>query len=276
MNNLAKRTVFGGLYLVVLLGGLLAGSAGYAVLGAFAMTTMMEEFFRMTMGQKYIACRIAALASGLVLFGLTFACLGFGLDSRFIAIGMVPVFTMMVMSLLSKDRSDIDTLSDLFAALVYIAGPICLSNYLVFNSGSYSALLMIGFFCIIWTSDTGAYFIGSALGQKTGSRKLCPSISPKKSWIGYWGGLFFALLASFLLSGTGLLPFKMVHCLAIGLIIHVFGVFGDLFESQWKRRFGLKDSGNLIPGHGGMLDRLDSALFAMPAAACYLELTGLI
>lgn len=276
MRNLTKRTIFGLLFIAILIGGLFVGKIGFALLGAFAITTMMEEFFHMTMGEKYISCRIAAIACGLVLFALVFACIGFGLNPRFLAAGMIPVLAMMVLSVLSKDRSDINLLSNLFTGLIYIAGPISLSSYLVFGSDGYSPMLILGFFVIIWSTDIGAYCIGTLFGQKTDSRKLCPAISPKKSWIGFLGGLFFGVVAASLLSGSSLLPYSMPHCLAIGLIIHVFGVFGDLFESQWKRRYGLKDSGNIIPGHGGMLDRFDSSLFAMPAAACYLELVGLI
>lgn len=276
MNNLAKRTVFGTLYLVVLLGGLLAGPFGFAAIGAFAIGTMMDEFFRMTMGEKYIPCRIVAVASAIILFGLVFAYKGFGLDPKFLAAGIVPVLALLVLTVLSKDRSDVDALSDVFTALVWPAAPVILCNFLVFKEGEYSAVLLIGFFVILWMSDIGAYCIGTLFGQKENSRKLCPAISPKKSWVGYWGGLVFALVTAAILSKTDLLPFSLPNCLVTGFLIHFFGVFGDLFESQWKRRYGLKDSGKIIPGHGGMLDRLDSSLFAMPAAAVYLAILGLI
>lgn len=276
MNNLAKRTVFGALYLVVLVGGLLAGSAGFAFLGAFVIITMMEELFHMSMGRSLMACRIAAVVSGLSVFGLLFAYAGFGMDSRYLALCIVPVLAMMVMAVVCRRDAGMDVFAILFAGLCYAAAPVALCNLFVFKGGSYSALVLLGFFVVIWASDIGAYCIGTMFGQKPGSRKLCPSISPKKSWVGYWGGLAFALLAAALLSGSRILPFGMVHCLVLGLVIHVFGVFGDLFESLWKRRYGFKDSGNLIPGHGGMLDRLDSSLFAIPAAACYLEVMNLI
>jgi phosphatidate cytidylyltransferase len=135
---------------------------------------------------------------------------------------------------------------------------------------------MVSFFCIIWASDVGAYCFGMLLGQKIWPAKMCPAISPKKSWAGFIGGLLMAMLAGAILHWTVLWSFPMVHCLAVSAIMHVLGVLGDLFESLWKRATGIKDSGNIIPGHGGLMDRFDSALFAIPAGFIYLLTLGLI
>ena len=107
-------------------------------------------------------------------------------------------------------------------------------------------------------------------------KKLFPSISPKKSWAGFWGGLLLSMVAAYVLYLTHLLQYPLVHCLILAAIMNVAGVYGDLFESQWKREAGIKDSGNVIPGHGGLLDRFDSTLFAMPAGVAYLLLMHLI
>ena len=114
------------------------------------------------------------------------------------------------------------------------------------------------------------------LGQKSWSKKLCPSISPKKSWAGFWGGLLTALLTGAILYWTGLFTFPIWHCLIVSALMNVMGVFGDLFESLWKRAAGVKDSGNIIPGHGGLMDRFDSALFAIPVGYIYLLLLHLL
>ena len=114
------------------------------------------------------------------------------------------------------------------------------------------------------------------LGQKIWPAKLCPSISPKKSWAGFIGGLLTSVLAGAILYWTGLFTFPIWHCLIMAAIMSVAGVFGDLFESLWKRAAGIKDSGNLIPGHGGLMDRFDSALFAIPAGYIYLLLFELV
>ena len=115
----------------------------------------------------------------------------------------------------------------------------------------------------------------SYISEKYG-RKLCPSISPKKSWIGFWGGMLSAVLAALIMNRIGMMTYPLVHCLLLAVVMHVAGVVGDLFESQWKRCYNLKDSGNIIPGHGGMLDRFDSALMAIPAGVLYLLMINVL
>jgi phosphatidate cytidylyltransferase len=135
--------------------------------------------------------------------------------------------------------------------------------------------LLLSFFVIIWGSDVGAYLFGITLGQKYG-KKLFPSISPKKSWIGFWGGLFMAVVLAVGLHYLGLLPFELRHCIVMSVLLNVTGVYGDLIESQWKRHYEVKDSGNIIPGHGGLLDRFDSALIAIPIGIIYLVLWNVL
>ena len=107
-------------------------------------------------------------------------------------------------------------------------------------------------------------------------KKLFPSISPKKSWAGFWGGLAVAVATAIILNVTGLLVIPWYHSIILAILMDVAGVYGDLFESLWKRIYEVKDSGKIIPGHGGFLDRFDSAIFAIPVGAIYLMLTGLI
>ena len=147
---------------------------------------------------------------------------------------------------------------------------------MVFKGETFDGTLMLAFFIVIWASDTGAYCFGMLFGQKLWPAKLCPAISPKKSWAGAVGGMVASLLAAYILKLVGWLPYSLVHVLILAAVMNVLGVFGDLFESLWKRQAGVKDSGNLLPGHGGLLDRFDSSLFAMPAGYVYLLLNGLI
>jgi phosphatidate cytidylyltransferase len=116
---------------------------------------------------------------------------------------------------------------------------------------------------------------GITLGQKYG-KKLFPSISPKKSWIGFWGGVFTSILVAVIFHKVGLFQFDIIHCIVMAVLLCVTGVYGDLIESQWKRHYEVKDSGNLIPGHGGVLDRFDSALVAIPVGIIYLVLINVI
>ena len=241
----------------------------------FIMCAMLAEFFKMTMGEEYRYPRIVAICAACVLFTLVFCREAFGLSPKYIALSIVPVLAVMVMSLYVKDKTEFGKFSDVYTGLLYIAAPIALSNILVFNDGEFSGLLFLCLLLIIWSSDIGAFIFGCALGQKYGP-KLFPSISPKKSWIGAIGGGVFAALVALILHWTSLVAFPWYHCVILAILMHIAGVYGDLFESQWKRVCSIKDSGKIIPGHGGMLDRFDSSLFAIPVGSLYLAIIGLI
>ena len=275
MNNTLVRTLSGAVYGALIFCCLLINGYLFAALIIFMMCTMMVEFYRMTMGESYKFSRALAIIAGVVLFLLMYFARAFGMPHKYVAITIIPVLIVMTNSLLVKDKSEFLKFAFIYTGLLYIAVPMALSNLLAFRDGTFSGKLILCFFIIIWCSDIGAFFIGSSLGQKYG-RKIAPEISPKKSWVGFWGGYVFALLAALVLHWVGLLDIPVIHCLIIATLMHVAGVAGDLFESMWKRCCNVKDSGSIIPGHGGMLDRLDSTLMAMPLGAIYLALFNLI
>ena len=275
MNNTLVRTLSGAVYGALIFCCLLINGYLFAALIIFMMCTMMVEFYRMTMGESYKFSRALAIAAGVVLFLLLYFARAFGMPHKYVAITIIPVLIVMTNSLLVKDKSEFLKFAYIYTGLLYIAVPMALSNLLAFRDGTFSGKLILCFFIIIWCSDIGAFFIGSTLGQKYG-RKIAPEISPKKSWVGLWGGYVFALLAALVLHWVGLLEIPVIHCLILATLMHVAGVAGDLFESMWKRCCNVKDSGSIIPGHGGMLDRLDSTLMAMPLGAIYLALFNLI
>ena len=155
--------------------------------------------------------------------------------------------------------------------ILYIAVPLSLFNIL----GVDNRPVLLGLFIILWSSDVGAYVFGMLFGQK-GKHKLFPSVSPKKSWEGFIGGLLVASATGHILWSVDMLPCGLVHTLIISLLIAVFGVFGDLVESMLKRSVGVKDSGHIMPGHGGLLDRFDAALFALPVALFYIKIFSLL
>ena len=276
MNGTVKRSIFGVLFLAVMLGGLLFYETLFVILFAFLTGGMLYEFYKMTLGTTYKKLQITAIVVGVFLFLLGNEYFFSGHKAVFVLIGIVFILYLMVRSILQKDHTDFLKTAFLYAGLLYIALPMALSNAVVCKDGVFSGLLMVAFFCIIWASDVGAYCFGMLLGQKSWSKKLCPSISPKKSWAGFWGGLLTALLTGAILYWTGLFTFPIWHCLIVSALMNVMGVFGDLFESLWKRAAGVKDSGNIIPGHGGLMDRFDSALFAIPVGYIYLLLLHLL
>ena len=274
MNNTVKRTISGILFLAIVIGGLLIDKYLYAALITFMMVTMLHEFYRMTMGDRFPRTRALAIVLGCSAFLSLFFTLAFQLDIRIVAFSAILLLVLMVSTLMVKDKADFKLFAFLYTGLMYIAVPLILSNFVVFDrAGQFDGRPMLAFFIIIWASDVGAYCVGMLLGKY--SKKLFPSVSPKKTWAGFWGGLVFAVLAGLILDWTGLWTYPWIHAVILSVVMHVAGVYGDLFESQWKRVCEVKDSGNIIPGHGGMMDRFDSALFAIPAGAIYLVLIGL-
>lgn len=277
MNTTLKRSIFGVLFLAVMLGGLLFHEALYVILFAFITGVMLFEFFGMTMGGSMRDLQRSGIVVGVFIFIAANSYFFSGAHlTRFVASWLIGVGYLMIRSIFLKDHTDFLKTGYLYAGLVYIALPMALSNAVVTTNGEYSGLLMVAFFCVIWASDVGAYCFGMLLGQKVWPAKMCPSISPKKSWAGFFGGLVLAMIAGAILHGTGLFAFPMWHCLIVSVLMHVMGVLGDLFESLWKRAAGIKDSGKILPGHGGLMDRFDSALFAIPTAYVYLLLFDLV
>lgn len=277
MNNFAKRTLSGIGFAAIMLAAFLTNKFVFGAVMLFALIVMMQEFLKMTCGNDYKYSQLLSILSGVILFILIFLYKGFGFPGRLVILAFIPVFILMINSLYVKDKSRFDKFANLYTAILYIAVPWSMLNFAVFTpEGVFNGKLLLCFFCIIWGSDVGAYLFGMALGQKYG-KKLFPSISPKKSWIGFWGGMLTAVAVSIALYYTGLFPiaadkpvFNLVHCIAISILLDVAGVYGDLIESQWKRHYEVKDSGTLIPGHGGLLDRFDSALIAIPIGIIYL------
>lgn len=275
MNTTVKRSIFGVLFLAVMIAGLLMNKFFFGALLLFMQTGMLWEFFQMNMGQQYKLSRMLALVLGACLFCSIFAVCAFGLPFKIVALNLLLLIALPISTILVKDHTHFRSTAYLYTGLLYIAIPLSLVNLVVFRDGQFDGRLILAFFCIIWASDVGAYCFGMLFGQK-GGRKLCPSISPKKSWAGFWGGMAMAMAAGAILYYTKLFSFPLVHCLIMAALMHVAGVFGDLYESLWKRACDIKDSGNLIPGHGGLMDRFDSALFAIPTGVLYLLIIGLM
>ena len=276
MNNFIKRTISGIGFAAVMLAAFLTNEYVYGVVMLLSLVIMMKEFLTMTCGNNYTYSQVLSILSGAVLFTLIFMYKAFDFPGRLVILAFVPVFLLMINSLYLKDKSRFDKFANLYTALMYIAVPWSLLNFAVFNSaGEFNGILLLCFFCIIWGTDVGAYIFGITLGQKYG-KKLFPSISPKKSWIGFWGGLATAIAVAVGLHYAGLFRFDLIHCIFMGVLLCVAGVYGDLIESQWKRHYNVKDSGNVIPGHGGLLDRFDSALIAIPIGIIYLVVMNVL
>lgn len=276
MSNVVVRAISGTVFIIVMIACLMFNKFLFAGLVIFILSVMLAEFYRITMGHSYTFSKVLAIIAGVFLFCILFAASSYHLPVRFVGLALVPVFIVMINSLYVKEKEEYGKFSNIYTGLLYIAIPLALSNLVAFDkAGNFSGALLLCFFIIIWCSDVGAFTFGISLG-KFFPKKLFPSVSPKKTWIGFIGGLVSSVLSSILLYEFGILKFPLVHCIILSVIMSVSGVYGDLFESQWKRVYGVKDSGNIIPGHGGLLDRFDSTLMAMPMGAIYLSIFDLL
>ena len=280
--NLFTRGVSGVIFLLIMMGSMFIGPSLFAFVLLFSVAVMTSEHTIIFLGNKYKREQSIAVLSGATLFIISYLDAAFGISSSYYYLLVIPV-TAIFVSMLFCGESRSSIVNDhyrksgaLFTSLIYIALPFSLINHILFDSaGVYNPLPILFLFILLWSSDVGAYLFGMAFGQK-GGHKLAPKISPKKSWEGFFGGLFTAICSSIVIHYFGLLPFSLFHALVIAGIVVIFGVFGDLTESLLKRNFGIKDSGAIMPGHGGLLDRFDGALLAFPAAIAYVKLLSLI
>lgn len=189
---------------------------------------------------------------------------------------LVSIIYLMIAELYLKQEDPVSNWAYMMMSQLYIALPFSLLNVLAFRSAGYDIqytyLAPLAVFVFLWINDTGAYLCGSLIGR----HKLFPRISPGKSWEGSIGGgilvMAIAVLVWYLTEQYGVndLGLDALEWAGLGLTIVIFGTWGDLIESLFKRTLGIKDSGNILPGHGGMLDRFDSSLMAIPAAVVYL------
>lgn len=178
-------------------------------------------------------------------------------------------FTFFIKLYKKEDLQPFTNLGFTFLGIIYVAVPFALVNELIITLDGYRPHLMIGILLMLWGNDSGAYFAGRFLG----TRKLFERISPKKTWEGFFGGLFTSILVAIACSYF-FDDLNLVKWIIVAIIISVTGTLGDLVESLFKRSIAIKDSGSIIPGHGGFLDRFDGLLLSMPFIVTFLKIFG--
>jgi phosphatidate cytidylyltransferase len=223
----------------------------------------LVEFYRMSLPQRRLEGGVMAVAGGLAP-ALTLCATGCGADRLLMGLTLAVLASALLFLFRIHDiREAGREFALLVAGLLYV--PLLLAHLLLLRYEPLGSQWLFLLMVIVMAGDTGAYYVGSTLGK----RKLYPVVSPNKSVEGSAGGLAGSVAGALIARATFFPELTVVDCLATALLLGLLGQLGDLFESLLKRSFGVKDSGTIIPGHGGILDRLDSIMFAAPAALYY-------
>ena len=280
MKNLIIRAITGILFIGIIIGAILYSKYTLLALLLVITTLTLTEFYRLIegsnspkitlfvniLGGNYLTLSLYLYASDILP--------AFSKGIVFIPY-LIYFLCCFIIQLYMKDKDPITRWSHSFMGQVYIALPIGLLSFLAFEPSStflfYNPWLLLSFFAFIWINDTGAFLVGSAIGKK----RLFERISPKKSWEGSIGGGIVAIASSFVFACY--FPIMTwAEWAGLALVVVIFGTWGDLTESLLKRQLQIKDSGSILPGHGGMLDRFDSSLMAIPAGVIYLYALTLV
>lgn len=256
MSNLVQRILTGAAYVALML---FAASNVYYItllMGIVALVGLFEL--------KYIfdKLRIDFDLKPIVLIGiLSYLSFTFPALKSLVFIG---VFIFFVSLLYKPKKNPIHLLASLFTSLIYIFIPLAITPSVALSAGTYEATTLMGLLILIWSSDSWAYVSGRLFGK----RKLFERLSPKKTWEGFWGSVILTSATGYLLHQLGF-GLTGIEWTLLGAITVSIATLGDLFQSMLKRAAQIKDSGNILPGHGGILDRFDSILFCMPAYYIY-------
>ena len=271
MKKLVTRTITGIVLVLVMLTAILISRYSYALLFLAIIIGGSAEFIGLFKNSDvkpnkwfiYLISILSFVSSFLAVQGI--------LEFKYFFSIFPAIMLVMAGELFRKKEKPVENIAVSTFSILYIAIPLSLINFLVFpgqlHGNDYAPKLLIALFALIWTYDSGAYLFGVSMGK----HRLFERISPKKSWEGAIGGTLTALVAAFAIS-IYIPEIQLIHWIAISILTVISSTFGDLTESMFKRYFGIKDSGSILPGHGGVLDRFDSLLFAVPVIVLYLKI----
>ena len=280
MNNLVTRSLSGIVYVALIVGSIIAGPYWFMILMICFSILAMHEFRVLTHSDQPASTKVSAIGITDIAAAVALcasAAKGQAPLMNFSIITICYIVVRATLALYDKRDTALRATAMSVLSVIYIGLP--LATAVLLSESRTSAYLVLIMFIMIWLNDTGAYCVGSALGRN----RLFPRLSPKKSWEGFWGGMIFCIAAGGACYWSSVQPEpafvsggSLWAWLGLGVIVSLFATWGDLFESLIKRTLGVKDSGRLIPGHGGILDRIDSLLFVAPATFIYALLTNLM
>lgn len=267
MNNLALRILTALFGVGVIIAATVISPWLFAVVFGLIMILTLKEFYGLAKRSGRSPYEVWGLGFGFTTYALFFSFFQFKLSTELFWL-LPALFAIVFIYPLQaiKTSHAIYCLAITTLGVVYIALPFSLIHSIGFIKGEYDYVLILGILFLQWANDTGAYFAGKALGK----RKLFEQVSPNKTWEGSIGGFILSLIISYAfyeLFGT----LNMYEWMGLAVITAVFGTLGDLVESLFKRTLAIKDSGSILPGHGGFLDRFDGLLLSLPFTTAYLH-----
>lgn len=274
MNNLGQRVITGAGFGVVMIAAVLFSQWSFAFVFLLINILGVLEFYKLISGGTIQPQRIAGTVISSVLYITAIGVALMELPMIWLLLMVPGVIWIFIAELYRIKDSPFENIAMTLLAVFYITAPLILLLFMgtMFMPGDdiiYHHGIVMGFIFLVWASDTGAYFAGSRFGR----HRLFERISPKKSWEGFFGGMATAALAAFILSKF-FQELSLSEWLITSVIVVTFGTLGDLVESMLKRSLGVKDSGSILPGHGGILDRFDAFFIAVPMVFCYYFLLG--
>ncbi len=262
MNNFIRRTITGAVFVITIIGSVLLSKWAFAALFLLVALGGMLEFIRIAAKIEMFPSKSASLIFSAIVYAGIVAAISGVIPVGYLLFGLAVVPLQLCAELFRKSSKPFGNVAASALGIIWIVVPLALLSGF-FNDGAEQAWLhggaLLGFFLILWIYDSGAYIFGSMLGK----RKMLERISPGKSWEGFAGGMAVGLLTAYMISAS-FKEFPVTVWLLIAVVIIVFGTLGDLIESMLKRSAGVKDSGTLLPGHGGILDRFDAVFVAAP------------
>ncbi len=262
------RTLSGFVFVLIIIGSILLHSYAFVLVFSIVTALAVREFHKLTNIEGQIDVNyLMAISGSILLFGTSYLHAADIIRYPVYSVYGLYLVVVLVSELYRRKPNPINNWAYFVLGQLLVALPFALLNFIAFIDASvYKPLIMIAVFATIWVNDTGAYIFGITLGK----HRLFERISPKKSWEGFIGGALCALASGYVFS-LFIPEISLLQWLLFSEIVVVSGTFGDLLESQLKRTVHIKDSGSIIPGHGGLLDRFDSMLLAAPVIFIYLS-----
>lgn len=264
-NSLKLRIISASVYLAVLAAALFIHPYVFVTIFSAIMIVCLYEYYEITKKIGANPQKIFIIVYSEIIFILTYLYVNKIISAMMLFMITLSLAFIILAAELFRSGNSVKNLSAEFFGILYITVPFSLTNYIVFYNNKFDYSILLGVFTIIWVYDMFAYFIGSSIGK----RKIAPEISPNKTLEGTIGGIILSILTSFAVFFV-LRTLQLVDWIFIAILVSVGAFIGDLIESKLKRSAGIKDSGKIMPGHGGLLDRFDSFLFATVGAALYL------